>query len=102
MEKDLTLLIGSDAHYEINTVTTAHLAFVELAKQLQPDVIVMNGDLLDGSSISRHAPLRMGGEANCFRARVERSQAASNGDWRRQRLVRKGSGRWATTMRGSI
>lgn len=56
-KKDLCLLIGSDAHYEINTVTTAHLAFVELAKQLQPDVIVMNGDLLDGSSISRHAPL---------------------------------------------
>ena len=57
VEKDLCLLIGSDAHYEINTVTTAHLAFVELAKKLQPDVIVMNGDLLDGSSISRHAPL---------------------------------------------
>jgi predicted phosphodiesterase len=57
VKKDLTLLIGSDAHYEINTVTTAHLAFVELARKLQPDVIVMNGDLLDGSSISRHAPL---------------------------------------------
>jgi predicted phosphodiesterase len=57
VEKDMTILVGSDAHYEINTVTTAHLAFVELAKQLQPDVIVLNGDLLDGSSISRHAPL---------------------------------------------
>ena len=57
VEKDMTILVGSDAHYEINTVTTAHLAFVELAKQLQPDVIVLNGDLLDGASISRHAPL---------------------------------------------
>ena len=56
VEKDLVILVGSDAHYEINTVTTAHLAFVELAKQLQPDVIVLNGDLLDGASISRHAP----------------------------------------------
>ena len=71
VEKDLTILVGSDAHYEINTVTTAHLAFVELAKQLQPDVIVLNGDLLDGASISRHAPIGVGGEADS-RARTER------------------------------
>ena len=57
IKKDKTFLIGSDCHYEANTVTTAHLAFVELAKQLQPDVIVLNGDLMDGASISRHAPL---------------------------------------------
>lgn len=57
VEKDLCILVGSDAHYEINTVTTAHIAFCELAKKLDPDVIVMNGDLLDGASISRHVPL---------------------------------------------
>lgn len=56
IEKDITFMIGSDAHYEANTVTTAHLAFVELAKKLQPDVIVLNGDLMDGASISRHPP----------------------------------------------
>lgn len=57
IEKDMTILVGSDAHYEQNSVTTAHLAFIKLAKEIQPDVIIMNGDLLDGTSISRHAPL---------------------------------------------
>ena len=57
IEKDMVFMIGSDCHYEANTVTTAHLSFVELAKKLQPDVIVLNGDLMDGASIGRHAPL---------------------------------------------
>ena len=41
IEKDMVFMIGSDCHYEANTVTTAHLSFVELAKKLQPDVIVL-------------------------------------------------------------
>ena len=53
---DLVMIIGSDAHYQPNTVSTAHLAFVELAKELQPDMIVLNGDMIDGASISRHPP----------------------------------------------
>ncbi len=57
VDNSMCMIIGSDAHYESNTVTTAHLAFVDLAKKLQPDVIVMNGDMMDGASISRHAPL---------------------------------------------
>ena len=57
VDKSMCMIIGSDAHYESNTVTTAHLALVDLAKKLQPDVIVMNGDMMDGASISRHAPL---------------------------------------------
>jgi len=83
VEKDMTILAGSDAHYEINTVTTAHLAFVELAKQLRPDVIVLNGDLLDGASISRHAPNgweerpTVEQELNAVRQRLEEIEKAS-------------------------
>ncbi len=53
---DLVMIVGSDAHYQLNTVSTAHLAFVELTKELQPDMIILNGDMIDGASISRHPP----------------------------------------------
>ena len=53
---NLVMIIGSDAHYQLNTVSTAHLAFVELTKELQPDMIILNGDMIDGASISRHPP----------------------------------------------
>ena len=47
------ILIGSDPHYWPGEITTAHRAFVKFAAQIQPDVIVMNGDILDGARISR-------------------------------------------------
>lgn len=49
-----TVLVMSDAHYWPGVVTTAHQAFVALCKKLQPVVVVANGDVLDGASISRH------------------------------------------------
>tara|TARA_R110002074_G_C12558458_1_gene667608 strand:- start:2093 stop:3049 length:957 start_codon:yes stop_codon:yes gene_type:complete len=55
--KDGFIIIGSDAHYWPNRITTAHRALVHLAKELQPKAIVMNGDVLDGASISRHPPI---------------------------------------------
>lgn len=48
------VLIGSDAHYWPGEASAAHRAFVVAAKELKADVIIMNGDDLDGSSISRH------------------------------------------------
>ena len=55
--KDGYVLVGSDAHYWPGIVTTAHKAFVKFAKDLKPQIIIKNGDALDGSSISRHAPI---------------------------------------------
>lgn len=51
------VLIGSDAHYWPDLVTTAHRAFVQFARELQPKVIILNGDVLDGAGISRHPPI---------------------------------------------
>ena len=51
------VVVGSDAHYWPGVVTAAHRAFVKLIKELQPKVVVMNGDVLDGASISRHPPI---------------------------------------------
>ena len=52
-----TVLIGSDAHYWPGIVTTAHRAFVKFCKELKPKAVIVNGDMLDGASISRHDPL---------------------------------------------
>ena len=48
------IIVGSDAHYWPGIISTAHKAFVEVIKDLKPDLIVMNGDLFDGSNISRY------------------------------------------------
>ena len=55
--KNGTLLLGTDSHYIPGIVTDAHKAFVKLAKEIKPDVIVKNGDELDFSAISRFSPI---------------------------------------------
>lgn len=52
-----TVLVGSDAHYWPDIVSTAHRGFVAFARALKPKFVVMNGDMFDGASISRHPPL---------------------------------------------
>jgi len=50
------IIVGSDCHYWPGVISTAHKAFVHLAKELSPKMIVLNGDVFDGASISRHDP----------------------------------------------
>jgi hypothetical protein len=52
---DGVVLIASDCHYWPGIVTKAHQAFCKLAKQLSPKMVILNGDILDGARISRHA-----------------------------------------------
>ena len=51
-----SIMVASDCHYWPGIVSTAHRAFVLFAKELKPKAIVMNGDVFDGASISRHPP----------------------------------------------
>lgn len=51
------VLVASDCHYWPGVVSTAHKAFVRLIKQLRPQAVIMNGDVFDGASISRHDPI---------------------------------------------
>lgn len=55
--KNGTALVGSDAHYFPGPASTAHRAFVHFVRELQPDIIVKNGDVLDMAKVSRHPPL---------------------------------------------
>ena len=48
------IVVGSDAHYWPNIVSTAHRAFVKIIKDLKPQMVIMNGDAFDGAKISRH------------------------------------------------
>jgi predicted phosphodiesterase len=51
------VFIASDCHYWPGEITTAHRAFVTLLEAYKPQTIILNGDVFDGSRISRHEPL---------------------------------------------
>lgn len=51
------ILVGSDAHIWPGTKTTAMKAFLKFCKDYRPDVVVLNGDVLDFPQISRHPPI---------------------------------------------
>jgi len=54
--KDGVVLIGSDAHYWPDEMTTTQRAFQYFVENYEPRprAVVMNGDVFDGSRISRH------------------------------------------------
>lgn len=49
-----TIFVASDCHYHPGEPSTAHKAFVKLIKKMKPEIIVMNGDVFDGATISRY------------------------------------------------
>lgn len=55
--KDGQVFVASDAHYWPGESTIAHQAFVILLKKHKPKAIVMNGDVFDGATTSRHDPI---------------------------------------------
>lgn len=48
------IIVGSDAHVWPGSPTTAQRGFIALSKSLNPAITVLNGDLFDGATISRH------------------------------------------------
>lgn len=52
--EDGTVIVFSDAHYWPGEPTPAHKALVSLIGSLKPRIVVANGDVLDGATISRH------------------------------------------------
>lgn len=57
---DGVVLVGSDAHYSPGVISIAHKALCNLITDLgsQVKAVVLNGDILDGGSISRHPRIR--------------------------------------------
>lgn len=54
---DGVVVVFSDAHYWPGIVSTAHRALVKLLPAVKPRLVVGNGDILDGATISRHPRL---------------------------------------------
>jgi hypothetical protein len=52
--RDGVVIVFSDAHYWPDLVSASHLALLALIRQLRPAVLIANGDMLDGATISRH------------------------------------------------
>ena len=84
--KDGTIMVGSDPHYNPDLPpSTAHKAFVKMAKKLKPDWIVMNGDLGDFPAIGRFHRIgwekrpTVAREINCIGERLAEIREASPG-----------------------
>lgn len=58
--KDGVIIVGSDAHYSPGHIPTAHKALCNLIadRGLELQAVVLNGDILDGGTISRHPRIR--------------------------------------------
>lgn len=52
--ENAVIFVASDAHYWHNDISEAHKAFVRLIKKTKPDIVIMNGDVFDGATISRY------------------------------------------------
>lgn len=55
--KNGVVIVGSDAHYWPGIETTAHRGFVRFIKELKPSLVVLNGDIIDGATVSRFQPI---------------------------------------------
>lgn len=51
---DGSVLVGSDAHIWPGELSTAMRAFIHLAAEFKPQAVILNGDVFDGSTVSRH------------------------------------------------
>jgi hypothetical protein len=55
--KNGIVLIGSDAHIWPGPVSPAMKAFIKFCKEMSPAAVIMNGDVMDFATISRHPPI---------------------------------------------
>lgn len=51
-----SVVIFSDAHYWPGEPSAAHRALLHVIRDVKPRVVIANGDIFDGGSLSRHPP----------------------------------------------
>lgn len=51
---DGVVIVFSDAHYWPGLISASHRALLVLIEELRPRIVIANGDMLDGATISRH------------------------------------------------
>lgn len=79
-----TVVIASDAHWLPDHRSTGLDALIEVVKRVKPELIVLNGDMLDGGTISRWDPTRghhkrysLREELDCLKANTEAVEKAA-------------------------
>jgi len=55
--RDGIALVGSDLHIWPGDPPVMHRAFVKFCVDLEPQAVILNGDVLDMAAVSRHAPI---------------------------------------------
>jgi hypothetical protein len=55
--EDGVVLVGGDLHAWPGEPSTAFRAFLKFCRKLEPKVVIMNGDVIDGATVSRHPPI---------------------------------------------
>lgn len=53
---DGAVVVSSDHHYWPHEISVAHKALLEVCRRVKPRMKVLNGDIFDGVSVSRHPP----------------------------------------------
>ena len=69
------IVVGSDAHYWPGYVSTAHRGFVEVIKRIKPNMVILNGDIFDGHSVSRHGRISWQDKGPTVKEELEAVQA---------------------------
>jgi hypothetical protein len=81
--RDGIVIVGSDAHYWPGIISTAHAGLVEFCGRMKPDVVVMNGDIVDGARIGRWPSIgwqytpEFADELECVELRLSEIEAAA-------------------------
>ena len=52
-----TVIVAGDAHYWPAEPSLMHRALITFCRELRPKALVLNGDVIDAPSVSRHAPI---------------------------------------------
>ena len=52
-----TVIVASDCHWWPGESSVAHKACVKLCKEMQPSMVILNGDLMDGARLCRQDPI---------------------------------------------
>ena len=52
-----TVIVFSDAHFWDDSPTTAYRALIKFIQELNPKIVIANGDIFDGATNSRHASI---------------------------------------------
>ncbi|NBQ80172.1 MAG: hypothetical protein EBT99_16475, partial [Betaproteobacteria bacterium] len=51
-----SVVVFSDAHFMPNETSVAFNALIKIIKRIKPQIVIANGDILDGGQISKYGP----------------------------------------------